>query len=146
LENDIREDRAGNFSSRMKLDKKELAAKAAIYGKQGAGFAVKAAIVYVVTFALGLIGGATGAYYGAAHFGYGGWWGALASIIGLAAGGVAGFFAGKIAIVGMVEDMVWSAKYKAGKAGYEKSKELVEELRKKPAPAEHSERDGNSGS
>jgi uncharacterized membrane protein YdjX (TVP38/TMEM64 family) len=118
----------------MKLDKKELASKAAVYGKQGAGFAVKAAIVYVVTFALGLIGGATGAYYGAAHFGYGGWWGALASVIGLAAGGVAGFFAGKIAVVGMVEDMVWSAKYKAGKAGYEKSRELVGELRKKTAP------------
>ncbi len=120
----------------MKLDKKELAAKAATYGKQGAGFAVKAAIVYVVTVALGLIGGATGVYYGAAHFGYGGWWGMLAALIGLAAGGVAGFFAGKIAVVGMLEDLYFSAKYKAGKMGYEKGKELVGELRKKPAPPE----------
>lgn len=120
----------------MKLDKKELASKAAAYSKQGAGFAVKAAIVYGVTVALGLIGGATGAYYGAAHFGYGGWWGALASVIGLAAGGIAGFFAGKIAVVGMLEDLYFSAKFKAGKAGYEKSRELVKELRKKPAPGE----------
>jgi uncharacterized membrane protein YdjX (TVP38/TMEM64 family) len=128
------------------LDKKELATKAAAYGKKGAGFAIKAAIVYTVTVVLGLIGGATGAYYGAAHFGYGGWRGVLASHIGLTPGGIAGFFAGKIAVVGMVEDLYFSAKYKAGKAGYDKSRELIGELRNnKTAPPEEKGRDRHSG-
>jgi hypothetical protein len=120
----------------MKLDKKELAARAAAYGKLGAGFAFKAGILYAGLVTLGLVGGGASAYFAAGHFGYNGWWAMLAVILGIAVGGVAGFFAAKIAVLGIIEDMYWRAGIKAGKAGYEKGKELLKAQQNKSGSSE----------
>jgi hypothetical protein len=130
----------------MKIDREELAARATTYGKLGFGFAVKAVVLYIVFTILGLVGGGFGGYFGADHFGYGGWWGTLAAILGVAAGGIAGFFTAKIIVFGMVEDVLWSAGIKAGKVGYKKGMELMKEQRERATAPAAKKTDGEAGS
>ena len=109
------------------IDKKKLAEQAVAHGKTGLGLAVKAGILYVALVVLGLIGGGIGAYQGAGHFGYGGWWGTLAAFIGVIAGGVGGFFLAQIIILGIMQDMLLDAGIEAGKIGYKAAmKKLAE--------------------
>ena len=119
----------------MKLDKTELKSKAATYGKLGVGFAIKAGIVYVLLVFFGLFAGGIGGYWLAAHFDYGGWKATLAAIIGVIAGGWGGFITAQIVVVGLVQDMLLDAGIAAGKVGYKKGRQLLQERREKAAAA-----------
>lgn len=109
------------------IDKKQLAEKSVAYGKTGIGFALKAGILYVSLVILGLIGGGFGAYYGADHFGYGGWWGALAAFLGVIAGGIGGFYLAQVIIMGLIQDMLLDAGIAAGKMGYKAAMKKLQE-------------------
>lgn len=109
------------------IDKKQLAEKSVAYGKTGIGFAIKAGILYVALVIFGLFGGGFGAYYFAAHFGYGGWWGALAAFAGVVAGGAGGFWLAHIIIMGLIQDMLLDAGIEAGKMGYKAAMKKLQE-------------------
>lgn len=119
----------------MKLDKKQLAEQAVAHGRAGIGLAFKAGVIYIVLVLLGLVGGGFGAVYGAAHFGYGGWWGTLAAFIGTIAGGIGGFFLAQLIILGIVQDMLLDAGIEAGKMGYRAAMKKLAEKKAKDAGA-----------
>jgi hypothetical protein len=110
-----------------KLDKKQLKEKALQAGKLGAGFAFKAAVVYIITMLLCFIGGGVGGYYGADYFAWAGWKVWVCTITGLIAGIVGGFYAGQMIVYGMVQDLMLDAGIEAGKAGYKAAKQKLAE-------------------
>lgn len=116
-----------------KLDKKQLKEQALKAGKLGAGFAVKAAIIYVITMVLCFIGGGVGGYYGADYFAWEGWKVWVCTITGLIAGIVAGFYTGQMIVYGMVQDLMFDAGLEAGKAGYKAAKKKLAEKEAKEA-------------
>lgn len=129
-----------------KLDKKQLKEQALKAGKLGAGFAVKAAIIYVITMVLCFIGGGVGGYYGADYFAWTGWKVWVCTVTGLIAGIVAGFYTGQMIVYGMVQDLMFDAGIEAGKAGYKAAKKKLDEheakqaaLPKQPKPPEEAD-------
>lgn len=127
-----------------KINKKQLKEKALLAGKLGAGFAFKAAVVYVLTMVACFIGGGIGGYYGADYFAWTGWKVWLCTVTGLIAGIVAGFYTGQMIVYGMIQDLMLDAGIEAGKAGYKAAKKKLDErgkaeLEKPKAPKPHEE-------
>ena len=117
-----------------KLDKKQLKEQALKAGKLGAGFAVKAAIIYFVTMLLCFIGGGVGGYYGADYFDWSGWKVWVTTLTGLIAGLVAGFYAGQMIVYGMVQDLMLDAGIEAGKMGYKAAKKKFDAQKAEEKP------------
>ncbi|MCE9507813.1 MAG: hypothetical protein K8R48_05790 [Alphaproteobacteria bacterium] len=115
----------------MKLDKEKITAQAVDYGKIGFRLAVKAGILYAALAALGFILGGIGGYWGAVHFGYNAWIGAVCALAGVMTGGLAGFFLAQIVLMGMMQDMLLDAGIQAGKTGFRAAMKLLEEKREK---------------
>ena len=115
----------------MKINHEVIRLKAADYARLGAKLAVQAAIWYVALTVIGFFAGGIGAYWLAAHFGQGGWWGALAAVLGLGFGAIAGFFTGQIVVMGIIQDMMLDAGIKTGKIGYKHAKRLLAERKLK---------------
>jgi len=113
----------------MKLDKEHIKLKAIDYTRMGAKLAVQAVWWYVAMTVVGFFAGGIGAYWGAAHFGYGGWLGFVAALLGLGLGAVAGFFTGQMIVLGIIQDMMLDAGIKTGKIGYKKARQLLQERR-----------------
>ncbi|MDE1152484.1 MAG: hypothetical protein PW788_08100 [Micavibrio sp.] len=115
----------------MKLDKENIKLKAIDYTRMGAKLAVQAVWWYVAMTVIGFFAGGIGAYMAAAHFGYGGWLGFIAALLGFSLGTIAGFFTGQMIVLGIIQDMMLDAGIKTGKIGYKRARQLLQERRDK---------------
>jgi hypothetical protein len=99
------------------VTKDEIYGKVLSVGRKIVKTAIIAAVLYATLVPAGLVLGGIAGGMIAGHFGAGYLLTAGAAVLGVGVGGVGGFFGTKLAVAGMVEDIVTSGGLEAGEMG-----------------------------